>query len=717
MSKIAAFLTFLLLSTSSIAAGDIARVPTAGGIAAVPTAPSSPIIGGGGGSGGGGGGGGGGGAGGLSSNIAVSFTCNSFGQQVTSTEALPATLNIKFGAGVTCWATATTVSGTPVNDTGTVPNTWFDWDWQDTSLGSVTRGGVSMNLGRSYGVVAAHVFLPSSFSSSCNGNTNFLANVKLTVTTIISLARDNDFATMAICVENPSITWPAPIAYCDDNDCSNDTGVPAGSVHGGNLTDLATIISSCNSGSKWIALKGGVTFTTGSTGIAIGAFPCLIQSYGPGGQAKLKFSSTSSSSSAINSNNANCAGVVFNNVLLAGSGTGPRLITGQTNTGCFTIANSATANGTEKFSSAMIADPAGATVMQSAYFAKLTWNQTPGGGLAPFFFYCDWCAFIGGEISGVNGHVSAEQNLRSAQERYLVIDSMLFKDGQYCRQTNSSANCSQEGGQASKSLIELRQDCGTSVANASCPNSSNQGPFAVTRTEIQSYSNGIDGVGTGLPGGGNFSTSYPIQIGTSGTGGNEPTKTYDGDLIGNIITFTADFTANNQCIQFTGGGIAGTETKRIRLWFNVCDGSSIDSSTADRLINVAAGGASNFLAVGNVIVATKNHSRTYNISGGGSALWDVVLNNVGFENGAASSLDLFPGFTEDTGNNKAISSGTSPFTVTPGQFTAFGLDDLIPLNGGALQNVSNALDAATSDADGDARCQGAACDPGAQEIP
>ena len=652
------------------------------------------------------------------SAVAAHFTCRTFAG-VEASEG--GSLTLFYGQALTCWATDSTVSGAQVNVAGFVADAFFKWTWgDDNGLGTVSTGGATRNLGVAYGVVAATAFKPTTYGESCaSGSDNSLQTISLEVGAGVTGSRQSATASLTVCVVKREVKWTAPVAYCDDSDCTNDAGVPAGAVHGGNLTDLATILNSCDSASKWIVLEGGVTFSTASTGITMGANACLVESYGTG-KAKIKFTSTGGTSDGIAVSDAACAGVVLNNLTLAGSGTGPRFINGAGDTGCFAVEDSVTANGSESFSAALIADPNSPTANSSirhGYFVKTTWNQTPGGGLAPVFFYCDWCGFVGGEISGVNGHVSAEQNLRSAQETYLVIDAMTFKDSQYCRQGTGSglATCSQENGQAAKSTIELRQDCGTSVADAACTHSAQQGPFAVTRTYIESYSNGVNGNGTGLPGGGNFSSSYPIQLGTSGTGGNEPTKNYDGDFIGNLITFTDDFTQNNQCIQVTGGGISGTETKRMRFWFNACDLSSIDSSTSDRMFTITAGGASNFVAIGNVIVATKNHSRTYSIAGG-STIWDVVANNVGFENGAASSLDLFPSYAEDTTNNKAVSSGTSPFTVTPGQFTAFGFDDLVPQSGGVLHNLSNYVDGAGVDVDGDARCQGTACEPGVHEI-
>lgn len=636
--------------------------------------------------------------GGGSAITEIQFDALSFGTVATSTETVPGSITIDYAQPMFLMAEDTTVNGTAVNGTGWVPEVFFDWTFgDDNGLGSVTRGGIARNLGRGIGVIAATAFKPTTWGETCGGGSNnSLQEISLEGTALHSSAREGDSAVMEVCVRNPAQTWPTPVCYGDDADCTNDAGVPAGATHGGTTaTDLATILNSCDSTSRWIVLKGGATFSTGSTSITMGAQKCLIQSYGTG-RAKLHFTSTSSSSTALAINDANCAGVIFDNVTVAGGGTGPRLVGATGGTGCYAFVDSASSlTAGEEFSSISVTT---SSIQDEAYFIKFDYASDAGGGLAAVYIWGDHTAFVGGEISGMNAHVSAEHAIRMAQWNYVVIDAMKLADQQYCRQNNPPP-CTSEGGTAAKSLVTLRQDCG----GTGCPNHPSASFFAITRNEVIAHPGGTD----------------PFEICTPGSGGNEPTECYDGDVGQNLYTYesltgpTGATTENDFFFNFQGGGSAGTTIQRVRIWQNAFDASAIDAGSS-RTYNLGAVDA-DLAVLGDVIVNTQSgKSSTFSVFTGGSSAVDVAKNNVCYDNQAGSTCDVFPGFAESS-DNKSIDSGTSPWTVTPGQFTAFDMTDLIPANAGALDDAG-VLDPITVDVSGDARPQGTATEPGVQEI-
>lgn len=580
------------------------------------------------------GGTGGGSGGGLSgsSAIEVAFDCRSFGQTVSSDETTTGTLNIKYATPIMCWATDTTVSSVAVNDTGWVPEVWFEWDWDDTSLGSVTRGGQTVDLGESIGLVAAHAFKPDTYSETCNGGTNSLHTVTLTVYSLVAGARESDSATMTVCVEDPATTWPTPIAYCDDPDCSNDsfTNVvhPGSPTHGGNGTALNTILAQCASSSNRILVEGGVTFSTGSTGIAVGANSCLVESYGTG-NAKLQFTSTSSSSSAVNASS--CAGYRFNDVTFAGSGSAPRIFTAPTGGGCLAVIDSDVSSVSgERFSAAGIntADPPSTEL----YFIKFNYTEH-NSGLAQFYFWNNYTAFIGGEISGITGNVG-EHNIRMAQWEYFVSDGMLFDD--------------QDDGHE---IIALRHQCD---GTTSCPSYADTQYAAITRSEFNQEAC------TGCPQSGGTNA---VQFLASGSGSNEQTKAYDGDILRNIFKKDASDNKPKYATVFNST-TSGGEAKRFRYIQNLVDSAQFAGS-GNALLDVEGGPTPADIAfLGNVIWGgtTVETFLVSDFSGTGF----TGKNNVCAETGSGS-CNQFSGQTESADNQ---SETTDPFDAVVGSPTS-----------------------------------------------
>lgn len=479
-----------------------------------------------------------------------------------------------------------------------------------------------MDLGKSVGVVAAHAFKPTTFAESCNGGTNSLHDVRLTVTAVVNGSRTTGSASLAVCVENPKTTWPTPLAFCDDSNCADDPGLPAGTAHGGTNTDLATILRSCGQNGGHVFLEGGVTFSTSATSIPVGSQSCLVESYGSG-RAKLKFASTSSSSSAIVASAAACAGFRLNNVTLAGSGVGPRIISGAAGTGCYALIDSNTSNAAgDEFSALSIVDPTGNAVQSEGYYIKFNYTKQSDSGLPATFIYGNYTVFLGGEISGIDTSPNNnEHNIRLPQWKYVVIDAMLLKD--------------QESG---RHLIALRQDCG---ATTSCPNSPSASMFAITRNELRA-----DDLGT-----------TPVQICSAGSGSEEQTKCYDGDMLRNLGSW--DVTNSKRELFFVNMGTAGAETKRFRFFQNAADFSTQDSSTYERMITFE--NAADIAIVGNVL-SIVGGTQTYAISNA-AAPGIVVKNNVCYQNGPGT-CDPFPAVTENASNLVAT---TDPFDGAAGE--------------------------------------------------
>ncbi|MDX2093418.1 MAG: hypothetical protein SFX73_36575 [Kofleriaceae bacterium] len=631
--------------------------------------------------------------------VAAALDFRSFGQTGSASAGSPGTLNVKYGEPVWFWACDTTVNGTAINCTNWVPETFVSWDFDDTSLGTVSRGGRTVDLGKAVGLIATHAFKPSTFAETCNGGTNSLHAVSGRIDSLVGGSRATGTVTVNVCVEKPATTYGNPIAYCDDANCADDAGVPAGATHGGNGTDLATILNSCDAAPKWIVLEGGVTFSTGSTGITMGANKCLIQSYGSG-RAKLKFTSTSSSSTAINANDANCAGIVFDNVTFAGSGSGPRLIgTTEQDVGCWNLLDSATSTTAgEEFAALSIVDigaPNPNGVMSEAAFIKFDYASAPAAGLAQTFIYGNYVAFVGGEISHMNAHPSAEHAIRLPQWNYVVIDAMRLADQQYCR--SNSLGCSGESGATAKSLITLRQDCG---GTTSCPNSPSASVFSISRNYLLAYHDVAN----------DRSGTDPIEMCTPGTGGSEQTKCYDGDLIDNVFTYEDGPGANpDQYVNLQGGGSAGAELKRLRFIGNMADLSSM-TSTNSRFITI--GGADDVAVIGNVIVDTDTAS-TARVMANGSTQLDVVKNNLCVDSG--NLCDMFPAFAEDTSNNVEVTS--DPFDrdgVAPGKYLTFDVPDVLITHASAIAGAG-VVSARPTDVEGESIPQSSDYEPGVDD--
>lgn len=589
------------------------------------------------------------------------FDCRSFGQNVSS----GGSITIKYATPMMCWASKTTVGGVAVNETGWVPEVFFDWSWDDTSLGSVSRGGLAMDLGKSVGVVAAHAFKPTqaSFNESCGGAANnSLHAVRLTVTAVENGQQTSSTATLNVCVENPQTTWPNPVAFCDDSNCADDPGLPPGTVHGGNRPDLAGILRWCETnGSSRVLLEGGVTFSTGTTDITVGSNPCLIESYPNGSsRAKLRFTASSSTPTAIEATSSACAGYRLHNVTVAGSGTGPTLIGGAANTGCYVILDSNATNvAGEEFSSITTVDPSGISVQSEGYYIKFDYKRQSDSGRNAAYIFGNYTAFVGGEISGIDtAPNNNEHNIRLPQWKYVVIDSMLLKD--------------QEAG---RHLITLRQDCG---GTGSCPNSPSASMFAITRNELRADENG----------------TIPVQICNSGSGAAEQTKCYDGDLIRNLGSWNALNTKRE--LVAVESGTTGSDTARYRVFQNAADFSTQDSSTYERLVTFS--GTRDTAVVGNVVIAVGG-SQTYSIANvSGNA---VVKNNVCYANGPGG-CDPFPGYNEGPHN---IIAATDPFDGDPGEpatAAGFGFLELRITGSSALANAGT-LDAVGKDPLGTAR--------------
>ena len=630
---------------------------------------------------------------GGSANISVQIDYRSFGQTGTATEGSPGSVTLDYGAPIWLWASDSTISGTAVNDAGWVPEAWFAWDFDDASLGTITRGGRTVDLGKGVGLITAHAFKPASFTT-CAGDAGKQSVIRLDVSGLVSASRETDAALLTACVRDPHVTHGNPVAYCDDANCADDAGVPSGTTHGGNGTDLATILNSCDAAPKWIVLEGGVTFSTGSTGITMGANKCLIQSYGTG-RAKLKFTSTSSSSTAINVNDAACAGVVFDNVTFAGSGSGPRLVGGDTDTGCFNLLDSATSTTAgEELAALIIVDPTGNGVMSEAAFIKFDYASDPAAGLAQTFIYGNYTAFVGGEISHMNQHPSAEHAIRLPQWSHVVIDGMLLKDQQYCR--NSGVGCSNEGGTTAKSLITLRQDCG---GTTSCPNSPSAEIFSIARSELIAYHDVAN----------DRSGTDPIEVCTPGTGGSEQTKCYDGDFIDLVFTYEDGPGANpDQYINLQGGGSAGAELKRLRFWGNMADLSSM-TSTNSRLITI--GGADDVAVIGNVIVDTDS-AGTARVIANGTTQIDVAKNNLCVDSG--NLCDPFPGITESADNVEVTADPFDRDGAAPGKYLTFDVPDLLITHSSAIAG-DGVITARPTDVEGEATGQSSDYEPGADD--
>jgi hypothetical protein len=546
------------------------------------------------------------------------------------------------------WATATTVSGTAVNDTGWVPEVWFDWDWDDSSLGTVSRGGLTVDLGKSIGVVAAHAFKPSTFTETCgSGAGNSLHRVTLTVSALVGGVRESDSATLNVCVEDWNTTYPTTnkVVFCDEATCTDDPGAPAGATNGGNIASggLATALRYCETqgGPRMVLLEGGVTFTTGSVNLQVGGHSCYISSYGTG-KATLKFTATSSGDVGIAASNTACAGYRLDNVTFAGSGTGPKLLRASGDTGCVLIidSNVSQASGDELASAAQIDNP-GDPMVNELYFVKFSYNRHNSGNNS-FYVSCRYCAWVGGEVDSTQPGAPAdfgEHQIRLPNYSYMVIDAMHFPN-------KSPATF---GG---KNLLALRQQCGSN--SLPCTKHASSNVFAITRSYFKDTSE---------------AGAVVLQVNGSGSSSDTLSRTYDGDILRNVFTFTGS-NPTDHAIELTNPG-PDSDMERLRVMQNINDQSNLNSGTV-RLLGAFVG-TSDYVLIGNAVVfngAAASSTHTIANLGAGNG---VAKNNLCVDLGVGL-CDQFPNFAESIDNRSVV---VNPFSATPGTGANFDFLDTV----------------------------------------
>ena len=581
----------------------------------------------------------GGGSGGGSAVVAA-INCRSFG----STASGGGTLNIKYGDPVVCWATSSTVNGIQINVGGWVPEAFVSWNWDDDSLGTVSRGGITVDLGKGEGIVAAHAFLPSTFAETCNGGTNSQHVITGTVYARDAGTLANDGDSITVCVENPATTHSTPVAFCDDSDCSNDLGVPAGTVHGGNGTDLATILDYCdNNGTERVLLEGGVTFSTGTDVTISGANRCLIESYGTG-KARMKFTSVAGTHSIIKNST---TPYVINNVEFAGVGDDNHglIVPTSTDNGYFAILNSnVSTTAGEEFSNFTVANSA-VTVVEAYWIKSIFDKSLTSASSTSTYLRCQYCAWVGGTLSASRSHI-----LRLAQWNHVAIDAMDMSNLDYAHTADH--------------LITLRHDCGSV---ASCTVFTNTGPAAITRNKFLA----------------NDTATVPIQFCKDGNGDGEPTQCWDVDVMHNISAW--DTTTGVDFFYLLSGGTttvgvlnSSSADKRFRFIGNMHD-LSAQGSTVSRMVSVdQTNGTDDLAFIGNVLVSQISDPDPRQMVNGSSFI-DVAKNNVCWtSNAGGSDCDMFQSFVESS-DNVEVENATDPFDGTgglPGTFASFVATDL-----------------------------------------
>jgi len=597
---------------------------------------------------------------------------------------------MKYGDALMCWGAESMVNGNPVNPSGAGGQTWtpiafFDWDFGgDNGMGTVSRGGLTQDLGKAVGLVVATGFKPSTFAETCGGGgDNSLETIRLDLYTLAG----SDDATIEVCTENPTTTWPTPVAFCDDANCANDAGVPAGTVHGGdNTTPLHTILDYCDAnGTELVLVEGGVTFTSGNVSIDVGGTRCRIASYG-GSKAKFHFTNTSTSSTAIRVNSATCAGYALDGITFAGSGSAPRLINagGVLGAGCYAIWDSnVSTTGGEELAALTINGSDWSQRGREMYYLKFDYTKHNSGNAANFF-YAEYVGFIGGTISGMQQHIDAEHNLRFAQWIGVVIDAMRL-EGQQLQSQDEGI------------LIALRQNCGSGDP---CGNQADAHLATIARTELNAD-----------PGG-----TLPVQICAPGSGSPEATKCRDIDIVRVLGRHTGPSAGVDHFMEFANSA-TGHEVSRVRVIQSAFDLTAIATSSAGNRValmpSYTTQGVRDTAWVGNVIAYQGTSIRAYGFTANSTA---TMKNNVCWETGASSTCDPFPNASPD-GSNVEVESATSPFTVTPGTHSNFDFPDLVPRTTSSppLHNAGDD-DGIPTDVDGDSRCQGTDCEPGVHEV-
>lgn len=578
---------------------------------------------------------------GGSANVVARFDCRSFGQTASGGQASP--LAIKYATPIMCWASASTVQGVNVNGTGWVPEVFFEWTWgDDNGLDTVSVGGLTVDLGEAIGLVAATAFKPTTNGETCGGGAdNSLQTITLRVTSLVNGVRESDEETLNVCIENKDTTWATTktVVYCDEANCADDAGAPAGATNGGNIaaSGLATALQKCGTdgATRRILLEGGVSFIAPSVSIQVGSQSCYVSSYGTG-RAELKFTSASVST-AIAATHANCAGYRLDNVTFAGNGaSSPTLIGGGANTGCYAIIDSDVSQTPgEELYALSIVNPPGATVQTEGYYIKFDFTRSAGNDTQAYI-YGDYTAFVGGKLAGLTqAGGTSNNNIRLPQWNRVAIDAMDFRDG-------------------TSHVVTPRQDCG---GLSSCPNF----PSASMLTISRSYSL----QGRGIPG--TNMITEPFEVCSSGSG-SEQTKCYDIEFLSNVFAWVAGPTEPDDYIAFQGGAAAGSEIKRVRIFQNAHDISAQDS-TFSRMVGI--GVASQVAIIGNTQVDTGAFTTARTIANGSSSAIDIAKDNVCFD--AGGFCNQFPSITESV-DNKTVT--VNPFSVSPGQLTAFDFSDV-----------------------------------------
>lgn len=533
------------------------------------------------------------------------MTCRKLdGTQVTT----GGSININYAEPIQCWSTGSVINGTAANGSGFVADAWFDWNFNDSSLGTVSRGGWTIDLGRMYGQSATHAFKPTSYVDSCGGGTNHLYTVTLTVYGLSGGSRISDAKSISVCVLNPDTVYAGTTTICYHDAAGLGSGCPVGALDGGDITATAQVglrKAELDGSPRRVLFKGGVTYSTGSTGLVVSNIASYVGSYGTG-KATIKFTSTSGTSSAFSATGAACAGYILDNLTFAGSGDAPRLFTAGQNTGCLAVVDSGVSQVlTERFAAAFINDTsAGLTTSRDLHFIKFDFDQS-NRGLAQFFIWGSYVSFVGGTIRGIQNNVG-EHNIRFPQWDHVVIAAMLLDD--------------QDDGHEN---ITMRQDCG---GTASCTHFA----FAQYATFDRNEVNQESCQGACPQGGG----TTAIQFLASGSGGAEQTKNYDVDIIGLVLKKSPPADSKPQFSITMNTTSAGGEAKRFRFWYNAVDAEMYVASS-DALNDREAGPLlDDFAYFGNVVwggTATGNHG----IAGYNGTNF-TAKNNLCVETGAGS---------------------------------------------------------------------------------
>lgn len=618
-------------------------------------------------------GGGGGGGGG----VVASLTCRRLDGTEVSTGG---TITLHYAEPLTCRSVGSTINGVPVNDTGFVADAWFTWNFNDSSLGTVTRGGWVIDLGTMYGHSATHAFKPTSFADSCGGGTNHAYNVSLTVNGLNGGSRISDAKSITACVLNPDVDYAGTATICYHDAAGLGSGCPVGALDGGDITATAHVglrKAELDGSPRRVLFKGGVTFSTGSAGLSVSNIASYVGSYGTG-RAVIKFTSTSTTGTAIDATGAGCKGYILDNLTFASSvasdGAGAlRLFSAGQNTGCLAVVESGVSQvATERFGAAFINDTsAGLTTSRDIHFIKFDFDQS-NRGLAQFYIWGSYVSFVGGTVRGIQNNVG-EHNIRFPQWDHIVVAAMKFDD--------------QDDGHEN---VAMRHDCGTTNP---CNHFLKTQFATFDRNEINQ-----DSCVGACPQGGGVNA---IEFLASGSGSNEATKNYDVDLIGLVFKKSPPIDNKPKFSVTMNSTTAGGEARRFRFWYSAVDAEMYDATATDALNNREAGPVlADFAYFGNVVWGGTT-ARTYGISGfNGSGF--TAKNNLCVETGAGS-CDLFVSQAEDTSNNFSLPADPWDGSAgVPSQGDAFDVTQLQITTANTVLRCKGVITAAPVDLFGNA---------------